>query len=254
MVRWNEIATILNGNPVFYHGTNKQPFAKFDRKFTGGIGFHFSHDPNRAAVFGKNLIKARLQINNPAGGEKWKEALDKARGGNPRKMAVEYLKAQGYDSVVTSYETIVFDAEQIEIINENAVTHDPIDSMIKNSKYTPQNISDATCGLCGTFALALHHTLTKRNIQSSLVLFHGGRDPWTSWSHVGVRVGDSYYDIRGKVNVRDVHREFDTSDVSDIQDEHRLLADLKELSKTWQPHWDKRRYNMYIRRCDSLIQ
>jgi hypothetical protein len=103
---------------TYYHGTNSDPFTEFDDKYTGGIGFHFTKHHDRAKTFGKRIMSAILDMKNTASPELWKEALDKAYGGNPRKMAVDWLKKQGYDSVETPYETIVFDANQIHIISE----------------------------------------------------------------------------------------------------------------------------------------
>ncbi len=103
-------------NDVYYHGTNSEVFDKFDHKYTGGIGFHFTKDLEHAKSFGKNVIKAKLTMNNTAPVELWGEALNRAYGGNPRRMAVEWLKKQGYDSVETKYETIIFEPEQIHVI------------------------------------------------------------------------------------------------------------------------------------------
>ena len=104
------------GEPImFYHGTNSK-FDNFNDKFSGGIGFHFTKDPAATKTFGKNVIRAYLNIKNPAGLEEWKMALDKASGGNPRAMAIGFLKKMGYDGVSTGYETIAFDAGQIWVV------------------------------------------------------------------------------------------------------------------------------------------
>jgi hypothetical protein len=105
------------GEPImFYHGTNHSGFDKFDPNMVGGIGFHFTTDMNATKQFGKNVIRAYLNIKNPAGLDEWKNALDKARGGNPRRMAIDILKKSGYDGVSTEYETIAFEPEQIWVV------------------------------------------------------------------------------------------------------------------------------------------
>ena len=106
---------------VYYTGTkSSEHFEEFSHRFTGGIGFHFTTEYNQAKSFGERVIAAHLNIKNPAPLEKWREALNKSSGGNPRKMAVDMLKKQGYDAVINPhYETIVFEPEQIKIINQN---------------------------------------------------------------------------------------------------------------------------------------
>ena len=104
----------------YYHGAKNFEGDIFDHKRTGGIGFHFTPDIEQAKTFGDQIISARLRLDNPAPLEIWKHAMNKAHGGNPRKMAIDYLRSLGYDCVINpAYETIVFEPEQIQIINLN---------------------------------------------------------------------------------------------------------------------------------------
>lgn len=99
-----------DSTPVYYHGT-KENFDEFSFENTGGIGMHFTKNYNEAKHYaGKNgrVISVHLNLENPANKEQWKAALNKSHGGNPRKMAVDMLKKEGFDSVETSYETIAF--------------------------------------------------------------------------------------------------------------------------------------------------
>ncbi|MFA5490204.1 MAG: hypothetical protein WC284_13460 [Candidimonas sp.] len=125
-VKWINVdepdLSFLKENRIYYHVTDKK-FDKFDNNYTGQVGFHFSRNPERFKTHGNFVVKAKLNFSKPANLDKWREALNIARGGNPRKMAIEYLKNQGYDAVETSYETIVFEPEQIEIINEKKEEH-----------------------------------------------------------------------------------------------------------------------------------
>jgi hypothetical protein len=140
-------------------------------------------------------------------------------------------------------------------VNEDIETRDPIDELIKNSKYTKDDEDIATTGLCGTFALALFRHLKSRGIAAKLVLFHDADDdPWNSWAHVGVNVGDRYYDIRGRIDPNKVHYEFATGDVFVTDDEDKIFAELKRITKEFKGmhnHWDGRRYNKYARRCEK---
>jgi len=111
-MRLNEI----EDTNVYYHGTNNYPFDKFDNKYTGGIGFHFTKKLEQARSHGKTVIVANLDLGNIAPVQDWSNALNKASGGNPRRMAINTLKEMGYNSVQTSYETIVFDPEQIHVV------------------------------------------------------------------------------------------------------------------------------------------
>lgn len=101
---------------TYFHGTNSlEPFVIFDEKYTGEIGFHFTDDIEKARSFGHSIIKAKLSMKKSANSDEWKSALEQSRGGNPRRMAINILRQQGFDSVITSYEVIVFDADQIKI-------------------------------------------------------------------------------------------------------------------------------------------
>lgn len=62
-----------NGNPLkVYHGTNSEPFAKFDEKKIGnrdsgwfGKGFYFALSKGEASIYGKNIMPAYLNIQKP---------------------------------------------------------------------------------------------------------------------------------------------------------------------------------------------
>lgn len=120
-------------------------------------------------------------------------------------------------------------------IVENAEDVDPIDAMIKRAGYSEDEIEDATCGLCGTFALALYRYLTKQGIASQLVFFSEADDgqdvpPGYLWRHVAVKVGERYYDIRGRVSPMFVHGEFFTTQIVPVS-EATVLTELRKINR-----------------------
>lgn len=129
-----------------------------------------------------------------------------------------------------------------------------IDSLIKRSKYSDVEIDDATSGLCGMFALALSEFLNERGITASLVVFadsersvgfKGKYGQNTSmWSHVAVKVENSIFDIRGKVNPQDIHREFHTDIIIPIS-KRTLMLDIREIGGWHEFHYSRKRRNYY---------
>ena len=114
---------------------------------------------------------------------------------------------------------------------------DVAQQLISSGNFTRADIDDATCGFCGTFALALHRELQKRGIQSQLVVF--SEPEWESlpglvmWRHALVRSGENYYDVRGKVSEDDVHGEFGTHEIKDVN-EAQLLKMIYEIEQEQQ--------------------
>jgi len=136
--------------------------------------------------------------------------------------------------------------------NDARIDHQ-IETLISFSNYTSYDMRIATTGLCGTFALALYRYLIANNIDAKLALFHHMHgEPWDSWRHVAVKVGDNYYDIRGRIDITKAHQYFFTSHIYSTNDEEKLFEDLKLLTKKCSTHWDSRRYNMYMRRCNQI--
>jgi len=103
----------LDENPteyyIGYHGTDAK-FDQFDRKFSA-MGTHwFADNPEvirqgESGAAGRDrIIKAKLHIKNPAG---WKEY---------DKYVLDQLEAMGYDGLILDDNYVVFDDDQIEIL------------------------------------------------------------------------------------------------------------------------------------------
>ncbi len=115
-----------NKHELYFHATGEK-FDTFDHRQGGFIGFYFTKNYDEVLHFLKNrshskdarIIAAHLVIKNPAPPEAIKYAQGQASGGNPRKIIREILIRQGYDSIVRPNETIVFEPEQIHIVDHD---------------------------------------------------------------------------------------------------------------------------------------
>lgn len=110
---------------------------------------------------------------------------------------------------------------------------DIVSQIIRRAGYTDVDVEDATCGLCGTFALALKRHLAKLGIESQLYVFAISDDkeePGYFWQHVAINVNGRFYDIRGRINVRNTHREFNTDELIPVS-EAKLLPWLRMVTK-----------------------
>lgn len=123
-------------------------------------------------------------------------------------------------SIVSGKKTIpaIYGVPKHNIVNEKSGYQDnlnKISNIIEKTGFTSDDIDDATCGFCGTFALALHRYLRKKGIETQLAVFYG--EPWGNstepeelWSHFAIKYGDVFFDVRGRVEEKDIHDEFDT--------------------------------------------
>ena len=82
-------------------------------------------------------------------------------------------------------------------------------------------------GECMSFALALHMLLKNMCINSKMVAVEHSLDPM-NWLHVLVEVDKELYDVRGKVNLRTVHKEFGTDVLRDIY-EDEIRDDIRRF-------------------------
>lgn len=127
-----EILLRESGQTVYYHATSER-FEQFSNRFTGSIGFFFTDDYNIAMRFkdsrrdpNARIIAAHLTMNNPLMANEANPDADevdaivsKKGGGNPRKLRRELLMAKGYDSIIFKGEVVVFEPEQIHIIDHD---------------------------------------------------------------------------------------------------------------------------------------
>ena len=110
---------------------------------------------------------------------------------------------------------------------------DIVSQIIRRAGYTDVDVEDATCGLCGTFALALKRHLAKLGVDSQLYVFSvkdDAEEPGYYWQHVVIRVNGRFYDIRGRINVRNTHREFHTDELIPVS-EAKLLPWLRLVTR-----------------------
>lgn len=130
---------------------------------------------------------------------------------------------------------------------------DQIDQLIKRGRFSPDEIEDATCGLCGTFALALHRYLRRKGIQSQLVVFtYTLDDPLDTWQHVAVEVGGRIYDIRGRVDPKYVNSDFGTAGYVAV-DEAPLIKSMRSVNQVstgdfFAPAYSHRAYHNWRKR------
>lgn len=145
---------------------------------------------------------------------------------------------------------------------------DRVENIIKNSKFDWQDHDNGTTGFCGTFALALHRHLKKLDIPNQIVVFHNAGGDYSDqdfaehevyWSHFAIKVGDNYYDVKGKLDPNRAHAEFDTNQVRvvseasvikmvrDLDREHRKYharpGDPNAYSGKMYRDWKKRLYD-----------
>ena len=136
---------------------------------------------------------------------------------------------------------------------ETSTDDDQIDRIIKNSSFSKQEISQATEGLCGTFVLSLYRFLKKRGIHSEIYALSANYPEEyklgdVHWSHIILEVGNNkYYDIRGRISLEDVQKEFGTMHLY-LLDEKELVLELREASKKFQPHYSWKKYKEWGKR------
>lgn len=133
---------------MVYHGTPTK-FDKFDKKFTGGLGFYFTRKESGARMWagehfhtGKmpkesEVKKVFVNITNPAPLDVVKQAYDEAKGGNPRKQAQEKLQSMGYDGFVRQGEggdIVVFSPQQIIEVKELPSIEPPAPKTMRGKK------------------------------------------------------------------------------------------------------------------------
>ena len=120
-----------NQSLIGYHATDNK-FTAFDDAKGGYVGHYFALHNTTEGVLPtllrnkKYTITAKLNVSNPAPINLFREEYKNASGGNPRRMAHNNLKSKGYDHVIRGDEIIVFDANNIEIIDINDNTSDAI--------------------------------------------------------------------------------------------------------------------------------
>jgi len=123
---------------IGYHSTNSK-FEAFDHKFTGHVGFYFTpekyfeHPEHKNSTLDyskgkKYTLKCELDIKNPIPNDVFVDVMNKAFGGNPRKMAIEQFKKLGYDGYIAKAQIWVFEPEQIKIVDavDNEINEAPI--------------------------------------------------------------------------------------------------------------------------------
>ncbi|MFA5490739.1 MAG: hypothetical protein WC284_16285 [Candidimonas sp.] len=93
-----------------------------------------------------------------------------------------------------------------------------IDKIIKDSKYSKNQIDAATCGYYGTFALSLYDWLKGYGIDAKLVVFYDSEfDTSDYWYHVAVKAYGAIFDIRGMIDEKIIHKEFATDSYAPIR-------------------------------------
>lgn len=103
---------------IVYHGTYKT-FDKFSKSTRGsyGKGFYFFKNERSATAYGSIIMKCLLDIRSPfyLNESTFQEWSMKYFNKNISIMTKK-LKLDGYDSVITENEIVVFDNSQIKII------------------------------------------------------------------------------------------------------------------------------------------
>jgi hypothetical protein len=112
---------------------------------------------------------------------------------------------------------------------------DKIHAMIQSCEFTKDEVDLALFGQCMWFAMAMQDVLTSQTIENRLI---GASKTSGRWSHILLRHGRSYYDIRGKVCVKAVHVEYATTKLTEMTKEE-ILNDRP---------WDKEKFEEYIDR------
>jgi hypothetical protein len=101
----------------------------------------------------------------------------------------------------------------------------PIELIINRANFSNWQIETATSGECMYFALALYRILQRRGIYCGLM---GAYLSANNWAHIVVNQRRTYYDVRGRVTAKMIHREFDTTRMTWIN-EQDLLDDLYKM-------------------------
>ena len=126
-----------------------------------------------------------------------------------------------------------------------------INTLIKSCRFSTSDIIAATEGECMSFALALHIVLKNMHINSKMVAVEHSREP-INWLHVLVEFDRELYDIRGKVKLRSVHREFGTDILRDIF-ENEIREDIKRfISEGIHPYIGKNIDSITPKWCEKI--
>lgn len=104
---------------IVYHGTWKR-FDNFEKSSRGsyGKGFYFFKNEQSATAYGSIIMKCLIDIRNPfyLNENTFNEWSKKYYSKNISSIT-EKLKNDGYDSVITENEIVVFDNSRIKILN-----------------------------------------------------------------------------------------------------------------------------------------
>lgn len=104
---------------VVYHGTWKR-FDNFEKSSRGsyGKGFYFFKNEQSATAYGSIIMRCLIDIRNPfyLNENTFKEWSEKYYSKNISKIT-EKLLVDGYDSVITENEIVIFDNNRIKILN-----------------------------------------------------------------------------------------------------------------------------------------
>ena len=104
---------------IVYHGTWKR-FYEFKKSSRGsyGKGFYFFKNEQSATAYGSIIMKCLIDIRNPfyLNQNTFKEWSEKYYSKNISSITKK-LKNDGYDSVITENEIVVFDNNRIKILN-----------------------------------------------------------------------------------------------------------------------------------------
>ena len=120
-----------------------------------------------------------------------------------------------------------------------------IEQFIADCRFTPCECEIATTGDCMWFAIALQDVLQEHSVTVDLMACaYGPRVVQFNWGHIIVAQKRTYYDIRGRVLLGDLRREFHSDRIVTItrdriinvmQTWHPLLPFEKRIAK-----WDRR--------------
>ena len=108
----------FDNNKIYFHGTNKR-FDEFNKSVRGsyGKGFYFTQSEGTAFSYGNIIMKCKLILNNPFYLNSDTFSLWSNKYYNKDKSTLtKRLISDGYDSVVTQNEVVVFESNQIIIL------------------------------------------------------------------------------------------------------------------------------------------
>lgn len=248
-----------DGKPMrVYHGTPSD-FSVFDENIVGGVGFYFAKHPEIASDYtgenihgdkSRNIMPVYLSIKNPlTPGEYSKKYLSAAKGGNPRKDAIQMAIKDGYDGVIGNAQVIAFRPDQIKSATGNRGLYDPLNpdvtasgnfdikvtagslGAINPGKLTSESFSR---GYCPEFAIAMHET-TGWPIVVFNEIIRDGEKEYAVMGHAACRSPDGQYaDVHGLRDGESVAVNMLGSDVEPLNpDEWKIEnSSVQNLEKT----------------------